>query len=306
MRVETSKEASTYLPNKRVKNFKKIITPYVLLFPAVLFVAAILGYAVVSGMLMSLFQIDLMLVDRPFVGIQNYIELFKNPIFQYSLIRTLIFVIASIILGLVLSMTFALSLYKCTRFGNALKGLALIPYLVSGIATAIMFRFMFSGEVGLVNMVLESFGFDKILWLADPNLALFVAVLANTWFIAPFAILILLAGIQSIDPDLFEAATLDGAPKWVVFKSIILPLITPMLGISLIWLSFASFNMFDVILPLTGGGPGRATELLAVYMYKVAFQELKYSIGSAVMVVILFFNVIVSLIYLKFFKVSEE
>jgi ABC-type sugar transport system permease subunit len=164
---------------------------------------------------------------------------------------------------------------------------------------------MFSSDVGLINMIIQMMGLDPILFLSDPNWALLVTILANVWGIVPFAVLILLAGIQSIDSEMFEAGIVDGATKLDLFYKILLPLIAPMMGIALIWLSFASFNMFDVILPLTGGGPSRATEFLAVYMYNVAFKEFQYSLGSTVMVIILLFNVTLSVVYLKIFKSAE-
>ncbi|MBU9710570.1 carbohydrate ABC transporter permease [Evansella tamaricis] len=295
------------MPSKGInKNkLKKMAVPYVLVLPALLFVVGVLGYAVIAGTFMSFWGVDLNVPGSPFVGLENYIYLFTTDRFIGSLLRSLVFVFGSVFIGLVFAMGFALSLYKAKKFSNFFKGLALIPFLVSGIATAVMFRFVFSGDVGLINMILATMGIDQILFLSSPNWALFISILANVWFVCPFATLILLAGIQSIDQELFEAAIVDGANKIVIFGKIILPLIAPMMGISLIWLSFASFNMFDVILPLTGGGPGRATEVMAVYMYNVAFNELKYSLGSAVMVIILLFNVVTSFIYLKIFKVTE-
>jgi multiple sugar transport system permease protein len=288
-----------------LNRIKKKLTPYLLIAPALLFVIGILGYAVSSGIIMSLFRWDLNIPGKPFVGLDNYIYLFTNAEFLNSLVRSLIFVFGSVAIGLFFAMVFALSLYKCTTYSNLFKGLSLVPYLVSGIATAIMFRFIFSGDVGLVNIILNLVGIDSIAFLSSPNWALFITILANVWFVCPFAILILLAGMQGIDPEMFEAAQMDGANKLVVFFKIIMPLISPMVGISLIWLSFASFNMFDVILPLTNGGPGRATEVLAVYMYNVAFNELKYSLGSAVMVIILLFNIGTSFLYLKLFRISR-
>jgi ABC-type sugar transport system permease subunit len=297
--------ASSLTAKDKDRRFRKKLIPYLLICPAVLFVAGVLAYAVVSGALLSLFRYDLNTIGRPFIWFENYIYLFTNANFLNSLTRSILFVIGSVILGLVLSMIFALSLYRCTKFGNAFKGLALIPYLVSGIATAIMFRFMFSSDVGLINMIIQMMGLDPILFLSDPNWALLVTILANVWGIVPFAVLILLAGIQSIDSEMFEAGIVDGATKLDLFYKILLPLIAPMMGIALIWLSFASFNMFDVILPLTGGGPSRATEFLAVYMYNVAFKEFQYSLGSTVMVIILLFNVTLSVVYLKIFKSAE-
>lgn len=303
--ASTQIESKVTLSNKiKMSKFRKKSIPYLLVFPAVFLVVGVLGYAIVAGLLMSLYDIKLSFGNAPFIGLQNYIYLFTNEIFLNSLFVSLLFVFGSVVLGLVLSLSFALSLYKCKRTGNFFKTLSLVPYLISGIATAIMFRFLFSGEVGLINMILTTLGIDTINFLADPWLALFICILANVWFVCPFATLILLSGIQSVDQELFDSAKIDGAHKYHILMKIILPLIAPMMGISLIWLSFASFNMFDVILPLTNGGPGRSTEVMALYMYNVAFGELQYSLGSTVMVIILFFNVLTSVIYLKVFKVN--
>jgi len=291
------------ISRKTKAKIKNTLIPYLLILPAILFVGGILGYAVFSGIFTSLFRVSALYIEEPFVGLQNYIDLFTDPVFQNALIRSLIFVLGSVVLGILISMTFALSLYKITKLRNVFKGLTLIPYLVSGIAAAIMWRFMFIGDGGFVNLFIESLGFDTFTWLAHPARAMFVVILANVWFISPFAILILLAGLQSLDPNLIEAARVDGANKITIFFKIILPLIAPMVGISLIWLSFATFNMFDIILPLTGGGPGRATEVLAVFMYDLAFEQLNYSLASAVMVVLMSLNMLVSIIYLKLFEV---
>ncbi|MFC7063518.1 carbohydrate ABC transporter permease [Halobacillus seohaensis] len=290
--------------NKGLKLKKKLI-PYLLILPAIAIVIGVLGYAIVAGLLMSFYDIQFSFAEAPFVGLQNYVNLFTDATFINSLVVSLIFVFGSVALGLALSLAFALSLYKCTRGSNFFKALSLVPYLISGIATAIMFRFLFSGDVGLINLILSTMGLNTVNFLADPVWALIVCILANVWFVCPFATLVLLSGIQSVDTELFDAAKIDGARKPHILLNIILPLIAPMMGISLIWLSFASFNMFDVILPLTNGGPGRATEVMALFMYNVAFDELQYSLGSTVMVIILFFNVLTSAIYLKVFKIGS-
>ncbi|WP_147803724.1 carbohydrate ABC transporter permease [Alkalicoccus halolimnae] len=305
--ISSTVEEKNAVQERRDKKrmFRRKLIPYLLITPAVLFVFGVLGYAVIGGLTMSFFDIRLSFGNAAFAGLENYVYLFTNPAFLNSMYVSLIFVFGSVILGLLLALSFALSLYKVRSFSNFFKAMALVPYLVSGIATAIMFRFLFSGDVGMINLMLETVGLSSVNFLASPVWALIICILANVWFVAPFATLILLAGIQGVDNELFESATVDGAKKHHILFKIILPLIAPMMGISLIWLSFASFNMFDVILPLTNGGPGRATEVMALYMYNVAFSELQYSLGSTVMVVILFFNVLVSVIYLKVFNVSS-
>ena len=254
---------------------------------------------------MSFFRIDLAIPGTPFVGTQNYAKVFSDERFLNSFNRSLVFVVFSVGSGLLLSFGFAHALYRVKKFKAGFRGFTLIPYLVSGIATAIMFRFLFSGSVGFVNQLLMTFGGREILFLSDPSWALAITIMANVWFIVPFSTLILLSGLQALDPDLFEVATVEGASKFTVLFKIIIPLIKPMIGISLVWMSFASFNMFDVILPLTGGGPGRATEVLAVYMYRIGFEFLRYSEGAVVMTVILALNIAVSVFFLRVFRGEE-
>jgi multiple sugar transport system permease protein len=283
-----------------MKRFKKTLTPYILLFPAFLLVFGILGYAVFSGIVMSFFRVNALYLDKPFVGFQNYVRLFTDKVFVNAIRTSLIFVGASVLLGMLLSFTFALTVYKVKKYSNFYKAIILIPYLVSGIATAIIWRFLFSGDAGFINLALQGLGVETFTWLGHSGRALFVIIIANTWFITPFSVLIILAGLQGIDPQLYEAGRIDGASRTVIFFSITVPLIKPMIGVSLVWLSFASFNMFDIILPLTGGGPGRATEVLAVYMYNKAFSQLNYSLGSAVMVILLVINITTSAVIMKF------
>jgi multiple sugar transport system permease protein len=282
---------------------KKLIEAYVFVTPAVLFVFAILGYGVFSGTIMSLFNIDLRYDETSFVWLENYRMLFSDTHFQNSLIRTFIFVGGAVGLGFIIAMLFSFSIFRCRdRTSHVFKGITLIPFLVSGIATAVIFRFLFGGTAGVINNILISLGLERVQFLSQPELAMVVVILARVWTIFPLATLLLHAGLLSISQDLFDAAKVDGASSIYVLFRIIIPLIAPMIGVSLMWLSFASFNVFDINLALTGGGPSRATEVLAVYMYITGFKQLRYSLGASVMVIILTLNIVVSLLLLRLFK----
>ncbi|MFC6487773.1 carbohydrate ABC transporter permease [Nitratireductor sp. GCM10026969] len=275
------------------------LTPYMLLLPAIALVAGVLGYAVVSGTVMSFYRVEVWEPGEPFVGLANYIALFRSPGFRNSLTVSLIFVGATIVIGITMSMMHALVLNHTSVGRSIFRAIALIPYLVSGVAAAVMWRFLFTGDNAVATQLMDMLGLSTVSWLADPDRALIVVIMANIWFIAPFATLILLAGLQTVDPELYDAAEIDGANAWQKFLHVTIPSIMPMLSLSLMWLSFASFNMFDIILPLTGGGPGRSTEVLAVYMYQLAFRDLNYSTGAAVMIVILAINITLSAIFLR-------
>jgi len=291
--------------HNRLDRARKIATPYLLIAPSVLMVFLVLAYPVASGFVMSFYDIDLAKAEAPFVGLSNYIYLFSDPSFINSFIRTLVFAFSCISLGLLLSMIFALGIYSSTRYRNLFKTIGLIPYLVSGVATAIIFRFIFQRQIGGVNLVLEALGFDQLPFLASTYLSVVVVILANSWFIVPFSTLVITAGMECIDRDIYDACKVDGASATTRLFRITLPLISPMIGISLVWLSLASFNMFDIVIPLTGGGPAYSTEFMAVYMYNRGFRQFRYSIGTSIMSIILFFNITLSLIYLKVMKTTD-
>ena len=290
---------------ERTAEIGKRAVPYGLVIPGLIFVLGVLGYAVAGGFILSLNETD-MFLNKTFVGLKNYIAIFENPRFQNSLWRTIVFVVVSIVLGMSMSMMFALTLYHVGFGRRFFRGLSLVPYFVSGIAAAVMFRFIFTTSGGFVNYVLTSLGLDAPSWLGNPVLAFTVSILANAWFMVPFATLILLGGLQTVDKDIYEAAKLDGSSGLHTFRRITLPLIKPMMGVSLIWVSYISFSTFDIILALTAGGPGRATELISVYMYQIAFLELDFGQGSVLMVMLLTFNTLLSLVYLRFFVYGDR
>lgn len=298
--------ATTVTPNRsRLNRLMRRVTwtPYLLLLPAMTLVIGILGWPLVEGFVTSLHMVQFYSFETPFVGLQNYADLMQSPTFRNSLLKSGTFVFGSVIGGTLVAFSFALVLYHLRHGQHLVRAIALIPYLVSGIAAAVVWRFLFSGTAGLANYLLGGVGIGPIAWLGSPAGAMFVAILANIWYISPFSTLILLAGLQTIDRDYYDAAALDGAVGWLSFRYITVPLIAPMIAVSLVWLSFASFNSFALILTLTAGGPGRSTEVLAVYMYKLAFQSLDYSTGAAVMIVLMLLNIVLSAIYLKVFRV---
>lgn len=290
---------------ERLGDWGRGSVPYLMVIPGLAFVLGVLGYAVAGGFWLSLHETD-MFMGKTFTGLQNYVDVFADPRFQAALVRTIVFVVASIVLGILMSMMFALVLYHVGFGKRFFRGMSLVPYFVSGIAAAVMFRFVFTTSGGFVNQVLGVLGLGQPSWLGDPTLAFVVAVLANCWFMVPFATLILLGGLQTVDRDIYDAATIDGAGPVQTFFKITLPMIKPMLGVSLIWVSYISFSTFDIILALTNGGPQRATEVVSMYMYQLAFLQLDFGQGAVLMVVLLTFNTVLSLGYIYYFVLGDR
>jgi ABC-type sugar transport system permease subunit len=282
--------------------WRKRLLPYMLALPSTLIVMGVLGYAILVALKDSLHKYAMLATTGTFVGLDNYVNLFQTPHFQASIVRTFIFVFGTVALGLVLSFILAMALFNLSEKARVFRTITLVPYLISGVAAAVVWRFLFNSDAGFINLILMTVGLDPVQWLSDQTNALIVVTLANTWKIFPMSTLLLLAGLQVIDKDIYDASIVDGASSRQVFVYITLPLLSSYLATSLIWLTFASFNMFAIIYPLTGGGPVRATEVMALYMYRLAFGELNFSSASAVMVILLSFNLIFSLIFIRLFR----
>lgn len=286
--------------------WRKRLLPYILVLPSTLFVFGILGYAIMVAIKDSLHKYPMLATSGKFVGLDNYISLLQAPNFQHSVSITFIFVFGTVILGLVMSFVLALSLFNLSTKARIFRTITLIPYLISGVAAAIIWRFLFNGDVGFVNPMLVAMGISPVKWLSDGTNALIVVTLANTWKIFPMSTILLLAGLQVIDKDLYNAALVDGASSMQTFFFITIPLLGSYLATCMIWLTFASFNMFSIIYPLTGGGPIRGTEVMALFMYRLAFGELNFSKASAVMILLLVLNIIFSLIFIRLFRNKTE
>jgi multiple sugar transport system permease protein len=272
-------------------------TPYFFIIPAVVMVFLVLAYPVGYGVYLSTLDTDVFGITE-FVGFQQYIDMYQDPIFLNALWRTGILVVGTIIIGTVFSLIFALVLDKVRWGGSAWRAIVLVPYLISGVAAAVMWRFLFSPTGGMIDPLFVMLGIEPMSWLGHPVRAMLVLILANVWFISPFATLIIYAGLKTVDQDMYEAADVDGANANKKFLHITMPSIAPQFGLALVWLSFASFNMFDIILPLTGGGPARATDVLALILYQLGFQQLDFNGAAVIMVTLLLFNVLFSSAYL--------
>lgn len=277
----------------------EVMTPYLFMAPAVLLVFAVFVYPVASGISTSLHRRTVINFDGPYVGSENYREILTSPDFFNSLRLSLVFVAASIVLGLLLGLMFALVLYNLKFMAGIARTISLVPWLLSGIAAAWTFRFFFNTEVGLISRLTGPLGFDPPTWLGDSTLALVVLIIVQTWSQVPFATLVLLGGLHMVDTSLYEAAAIDGASGPRIFRHITLPQLWPHIGVSLVLLSYGAWNTFDIVMAMTGGGPGQSTELLAVLLYKFAFAALDFSSAAVVMTVILLINTGLSVFYLR-------
>ena len=262
---------------------------YGLLAPAIVLVTGVLVFPVLFGMYESLFATRRGR-RQGFVGLGNYVDLIKDGDFWSSTLRSLIFVVGCVVVGTVLALVFASALYRATSGLRFLRGLSIIPWLLSSIGAAVLFRMLFNTDYGLPNRFLALFGIEGPSWLGTPVLAMVVVILAQVWGDLPLSILVILGGFLALDPNQMDAALVDGASGWQRFKLIALPHLAPQVALSAVLLSYHALTSLGIILGLTGGGPGTATQTLSLMLYEIAFRQLDYGTSLALMVVVLLFN----------------
>ncbi len=262
-------------------------------------VSVLLAFPVLYAIWGSLFETEFLGGKQEFVGIKHYLDLFQDPDFLWSIGRTLIFVSGSLVLGISLALVFAFALNKAAGYLRFLRGVTIVPYLVSGVATAVMFRLLFNQEFGQVNRTLEVLGIEGPAWFSSPVLAMVATIIAQVWSDLPLAVLLLLGGLQTIDPSLLDAAEVDGASGWHRAWYVSIPLIAPQLALTVVWFSYSTLTSLGVVLALTGGGPVDATRILPIVLYETAFRDLRTHEALAIAMIILAFNALLTLLYVR-------
>jgi len=272
-------------------------TPYLFTLPAILLVAALLGFPVLYGIFQSLFRAPSLGAPVEWVSLENYADMFSSSDFWHSLNRTALFVGGSLILGTGLGLFFSFALFQVLGRLRFLRAVTVAPYIISNVAAAVMFRILFNSQFGTINRIIEFFGLDGPSWLAKPTLAMVVVIFTQVWTDLPLTILLLLGGLMTIDKTHLDAALVDGADGWTRARHITIPLLAPQLLISTVWLSYSTLTGLGVVLALTGGGPLKATQTMAMEMYTVAFRSLEFNRALAIATFILILNALLTLAY---------
>jgi ABC-type sugar transport system permease subunit len=275
---------------------------YLLNLPAMLIIFLTVLFPIVYSFQVSLLNWNLKRPRRrPFVWFKNYTDILTSPEFLHTLKTTFIFVFFSVTLIMILGTAIALLLNQEFKGRGFVRALVLIPWAIPAVVNGIMWKWMLDSSYGIFNALLQSLGLIEtyIPFLAQPTSAFIFAVIANVWKQIPFAIILLLAGLQSIPDELYEAATVDGASAWQKVWKITLPMLSSTIMVVLIFQTMISLRVFDLIYVLTSGGPGDATEVIGWELYKTAFQFLHVGKGSALGYIIAVITFILALVYYK-------
>jgi len=271
---------SNFTQNQYRKFFRRI-EPAFYIGPAFVALIVVLIYPLGYALWLSFHQWTLRTFRQgvPFVGFQNYIDLFSNPDFLNSLKITFTFVFCAISIEFVLGMGLALLLNHDLKGKNFYRAMILLPMMCTNVVIGLTWRLLLNYQYGLVNYYIGRVGIPPVEWLSSPQVAMASVVLVDVWNTTSFVALMLLAGLQSLPEEPFEAAKIDGASGWQTFFYLTLPLLRPFILVALLWRFIDTFRIFDVIYLLTAGGPARVTETVSIYVYRYGFQS--FNLGKA-------------------------
>lgn len=263
-------------------------TAWILLLPALLLLLFVFGYPIARAFWLSLFTKNLGTELQPiFSGLGNYARMAGDGRFWQSFWTTTVFTTASVVLELLLGLGIALVLNQRFLGRSFVRTTAILPWALPTALIGLAWAWIFNDQFGVVNDILLRLGLIQtgINWLGDPVLAMMAVIFADVWKTTPFISILLLAGLQSISPDLYEAHSIDGATPWQSFRQITLPLLMPQILIALLFRFAQAFGIFDLIAVMTGGGPGGATEVVSLYIYSTVMRYLDFGYGAALVVV---------------------
>ncbi len=273
-----------------------------LLVPATAVLLLFIAAPIVHSIFLSFHRIIIGLpqLKTPFVGLDNYRELLNDPVARHSFWITIIFVGTTTFFELLIGILLALLIHHSFPGRGALRACVLIPWAIPTVVSAQMWRFLFNDAYGVINYVIFGANTSQYIpWLALPSTALLSIVAADIWKTSSFAALLILAGLQVIPEELYQAAKVDGAVVWQRFLHITWPLIRPALLVALLFRTIDAFRVFDLAFVMTQGGPADATNVLQLYGYKKMFVEGWMGYGSAISVCIFIMVMVLAIAYVR-------
>lgn len=227
-----------------------------------------------------------------FVGLENYRRMLNDGDLPIIIRNTIVFVIVSVALEFVLALVLALAVNRENLVTNVLKAILVLPILVPPIVIGTVWRLMYNPDIGVINQMLRGVGLKGQNWLSDPDRALLAIILVDVWHWTSFVFLILLAGLQSIPREPIQAAQVDGASPWQILTTVILPLLRPAMFVAILFRTVFAFKVFDEVFLLTSGGPGNASEVLSLYIYRVQFRFTDFGYGALLSLLTIIFVVV--------------
>lgn len=279
-------------------NRRELLLPYLLVTPALAVLLALSIYPLLYSITVSLQQET---ASGLAWSLGNFRRLASDNFFRTAMVHTFVYAVAALTCEFLLGLGLALLLNQQIRGRRLFRASLLVPMMLPAVVVGVVWRLMLNPNFGAINGTLKQFGIntESLTWTASPRLAFVAVVAVDVWQWTPFVFLVLLAGLQAIPQEPYEAALIDGSTRWQTFRHVTLPLLKPAILIALLLRTMDLLRVFDQIFILTEGGPGFATETISLYIYRAAFRFFDFGYAAAMSFVLLALTNVVSVVYLK-------
>jgi multiple sugar transport system permease protein len=281
-------------PSRTQRVFGETPTAWLWVMPAVVIILGLSLIPMAWALLLS-FQHNDLVTPPNWIGLRNYSRLLHDETFRGAVRHTLNYTVAFVPLSIAGGLGIALMLNRRVRFVGLYRTLVFVPYIMSATAQGVLFSFVFDSQFGVANALLDHVGIGRQGFLQDPGQALWVLVLIGLWSGIGFSVVVYLAALQDIPPELVEAASIDGARRWGVLRHVVLPALNPVTVFLFVWQTFESLQLFDLVFVTTRGGPLQSTTVVVLYVWQQAFQFFNAGYGAAAAYVLAFGLLVVAL-----------
>ncbi|HHW02240.1 MAG TPA: sugar ABC transporter permease [Thermoanaerobacterales bacterium] len=283
------------------KTYRENKTAYFFILPAMLFIIGIIIFPLLYSVYISFFDFNIFTIHPPFIGLKNYMDIFKSDYFWYSIGRTTYFTVISVGLELVLGFLVALLLNQEFKGRSLARTLLILPWALPTVVNGVLWTWIYDPNYGALNALLKSLGIISQYknWLGTAFSAMNAVIVADVWKNTSFIAMVLLAAMQNIPKDYYEAAIIDGASRLKNIFYITLPLLRPAILVAVVIRTMEAFKVFDIIYIMTKGGPANGTQVISYYTYINSFQYSKYGYGAALSYIVSLVILIFALFYIK-------
>ncbi len=282
-------------------------TPWAMLMlaPNIIGFFMFMVFPILATLFFSFTEYDLIGAPK-IIGLDNYVELFRDPIIATTLNNTLVFTLITVPIGMAFSLLLAIFLDQKIAFKRFYRGAYFLPSITSMVAVSIVWQWIYNPEFGLMNYLLSFVGIRGITWLSSSSTSLLSLAIVNIWKSAGYNMMLFLAGLQGISNTYYEAGQLDGASKWKQFIHITLPMLSPTTFFIFIMSVISSFQVFDSVILMTKGGPGRSSSVLVHYLYQNAFQYFSMGYACAIAYLLFFIVLLVTMLNMRLERKIKE
>jgi len=281
-----------------MKNYQQKIAIY-LTIPSIVVTIVLLAIPIAYGVYLSFTNLDIIKRTNDFVGLKNYLKAFTDAALYMSIFRNIIYVVIVVIFNFLIGFFMAFICYQNFIGNKVLRFIIILPMLLIPTAAAVLWRFLYNYDIGLINSLLTTMNLSRIGWLISPKFALLSVILTDIWAWTPWMFLILLAGMENLDKQVLEAANIDGASQFQVIKNIMLPIMSPIITIAISLKAIETFRTFDYVWVMTSGGPGGSSDITSTFIYKQAFKHLQYGYSSALSIIVMAVLAILTIFIVK-------